>query len=93
LCVLLSYIKDAYGFIICIRESVHSVVLIDKTFKIPIVKSSGYNTIYIVVLISVLCPDGSIYIDGVVLLLSKTRKRRLPTDDVHTSNHVGAVRY
>jgi hypothetical protein len=55
-------------FIVCMKQSIHSVVLTDKTFKIPTVKSSGYNTNYIVVLISVRCPDGTIYIDGVVLL-------------------------
>jgi hypothetical protein len=37
------------------KESVHSVVLIGKTFKLPIVKSCGYNTNYIVIFISVLC--------------------------------------
>jgi hypothetical protein len=36
------------------KESIHSVVLVDKTFKIPTVKSFGYNTDYIFVLISVL---------------------------------------
>jgi hypothetical protein len=51
------------------KQSIHSAFLIDKTFKIQIVKSSGYNTNYIVVLISVLCADASIYIDGVMLLL------------------------
>jgi hypothetical protein len=51
------------------KQSIHSVVIIDKTFKIQTVKTSGFNTNYIVILISVLCPDDSIYIDGVVLLL------------------------
>jgi hypothetical protein len=51
------------------KESENSVVLIEKLFKIPTVKSSGYNTNYIVILITVLLSDGSIYIDGVVLLL------------------------
>jgi hypothetical protein len=45
------------------------MALIDKTFKIQIVKSSGYNTDYVVLLISVLSPDGNMYIDGVVLLV------------------------
>jgi hypothetical protein len=44
------------------RESIRSVDLIDKPLKIPTVKSSGYNTNYIFVLISVLCPDGIVYI-------------------------------
>jgi hypothetical protein len=63
--------KDAYDFIICMKYSIHSVALIDKNFKMPAVKTFGYNTNYSVLLISVLCPDGSIhvYIDGVVLLL------------------------
>jgi hypothetical protein len=39
-------VKDAYDFIVCMKESIHSVVIIGKTFKIPIVKSSGYNTNY-----------------------------------------------
>jgi hypothetical protein len=52
-----------------VKEYIHPVVVVNKSFKILIVKSSGYNTNYIVVLISVLCLDGSIYIDGVVLLL------------------------
>jgi hypothetical protein len=53
------------------KYSTHSVALIDKNFKMPIVKTFGYKTNYSVVLISVLCPDGTIdvYIDGVVLLL------------------------
>jgi hypothetical protein len=50
-----------------VKESIHPVVAVNRTFKIPTVKS--LNTDYIVVLISVLCADGSIYIDGVVLLL------------------------
>jgi hypothetical protein len=33
-------VKDAYGFI-CMTEYAHSVVLIDKTFKIPSIKPSG----------------------------------------------------
>jgi hypothetical protein len=36
------------------KESLHSVVLTDKISKIQTVKLSGYNTDYIVVLISVL---------------------------------------
>jgi hypothetical protein len=55
--------KDMYGFVTCVKKSLHSVVVINKTFKIPTVKPSGYNTDYIVVLIFVLIPDGSIYID------------------------------
>jgi hypothetical protein len=51
------------------KESANSVVLIKKFFKIPTVKSSGYNTNYIAVLKTVLLSDGSILIDGVVLLL------------------------
>jgi hypothetical protein len=51
------------------KESIHSAFVVNKNFKIQIVKSSGYNTDHIVVLISMLCPDGSIYIDGVVLLV------------------------
>jgi hypothetical protein len=43
------------------------VVAVNKTFKTPTVKS--LNTDCTVVLISVLRPDGSIYIGGVVLLL------------------------
>jgi hypothetical protein len=43
------------------------VVIVNKTLKIPSVKS--LNTDYIVVLISVVCPDGSMYIDGLVLLV------------------------
>jgi hypothetical protein len=38
-------------------------------FKIQLIKSSGNNTDYIVILIFVLSPDGSIYIDGVMLLV------------------------
>jgi hypothetical protein len=49
------------------QSSVHPAVVVNKPFKIQTVKS--YNSDYIVVLISVLCPDGSLYIDGVVLLL------------------------
>jgi hypothetical protein len=48
--------------------SLHTAVVINKTFIIHKVKLSGYNTNYIVVLTSVLIPDGSIYIDGAVLL-------------------------
>jgi hypothetical protein len=61
--------KDAYDFI-CMKVSIYSVVIIDKTFKMPIVKTFGYNTNYIDVLISVICLDGTIhvYIDGMVLL-------------------------
>jgi hypothetical protein len=44
-----------------VRESLHSAVVVSKTLKIPTAKSSGYNTDYIVVLIFVLSPDGSIY--------------------------------
>jgi hypothetical protein len=51
------------------RESIHSTTLIDKICVIPIVKSSDYYTNYIVVLLFVLCPDGNVYISGVVLLL------------------------
>jgi hypothetical protein len=71
LCVLLSYIKDAYNFVIYVKGSLHSMVVVNTTFEIQIVKSSGYNTdySYILVLIFVLCPDGSIYIDGLVLLV------------------------
>jgi hypothetical protein len=43
------------------------VVVVNKTFKIPTVKSLDAD--YIVVLMFVVCPDGIIYIDGVVLLL------------------------
>jgi hypothetical protein len=43
------------------KESTHLVAVIDKTYKIPTVKSSGYNTNYIVVLMSVLSADGSMY--------------------------------
>jgi hypothetical protein len=50
----------AYGCLIYVKGSIHPVVLVNKTFKIPTVKS--LNTDYIVVLISVLCPDGSKYI-------------------------------
>jgi hypothetical protein len=46
------------------------VVVVNKTFKIPTVKSSGYNTDYIVILISVLCLNDRIYMDGVLLLVS-----------------------
>jgi hypothetical protein len=41
------------------KPSTHSVVVVNKTFKTPTVKSLGTDYI---VLISVLCPDGSIYI-------------------------------
>jgi hypothetical protein len=50
-----------------VKQSIYPVVVVNKTFKIPTVES--LNTNYIVILISVLCPDGSIYIDGVVLIL------------------------
>jgi hypothetical protein len=42
--------KDTYSFVTCVKKSLHSAVVINKTFKIQIVKSSGYNTDYIVVL-------------------------------------------
>jgi hypothetical protein len=65
----MSYIKDAYGVIIHVKEPTRSVFVVNKIFKIPTAKSSGLNTDYIVILISVLCPDDSIHIEGVVLLL------------------------
>jgi hypothetical protein len=55
--------------VLYVKESLHSAVVVKKNFKIQIVKSSGYNTDYIVLLIFVLSPDGSIYIDGLVLLV------------------------
>jgi hypothetical protein len=59
--------KCVYGCVIYryVEESIHPVVVVNKTFKIPIVKS--LDTDYVVVLIYVLCPNGSIYIDSVVL--------------------------
>jgi hypothetical protein len=54
--------------VLYVKESINPVVVVNKAFQIPIVKSSGYNAGYIV-LKHVLCPDGDIYIDGVVLLL------------------------
>jgi hypothetical protein len=48
--------------VICMTQCTHLVVAVDTACKIPTVQSSGYNTNYIVILISVLCPDGSIYI-------------------------------
>jgi hypothetical protein len=59
----------AYGCTIYVKAPIHPVIVVNKTFKIQIVKSSGSNTNHIVVLISVLCPDGGIYISGVVLLV------------------------
>jgi hypothetical protein len=59
--------SGAYGCVIYVKQSIHPAVVVNKTFKIPTV--NHYNTDYIVMLGSVLCPDGSIYIDGVVLLL------------------------
>jgi hypothetical protein len=53
---------DAYSFIIYVKESIYPAVVVNKTLKISTVKSSGYNTDYIVVLIIVFYPDGSIYI-------------------------------
>jgi hypothetical protein len=50
-------------------KSFHSAVVVNKDFKIPTVKSCGYNIDYIIVLIIALCPDGSMYSDGVVLLV------------------------
>jgi hypothetical protein len=43
------------------------MAVVNKTFKIPTAKS--LDTDYIVMLMFVVCPDGIIYIDGVVLLL------------------------
>jgi hypothetical protein len=36
---LLSYIKDACSFVIYVKGSLHSTVVVNKTFKIPTVKS------------------------------------------------------
>jgi hypothetical protein len=51
-----------------VKESIYPVAVVNKTIKIPTVKS--LNTDNIVVVISVLCPDGSMYIEVVVLILS-----------------------
>jgi hypothetical protein len=61
LSVLLSYIKMCI-VVLYAKKSLPSVVVINKIFKIQIVKSPGCNTDYICVFIFVLCLDGSIYI-------------------------------
>jgi hypothetical protein len=53
--------------VLYVKESLYPAVVVNKTLKTQTVKSSGYKTGYIVVLIYVLSPDGSIYIDGVLL--------------------------
>jgi hypothetical protein len=47
LCVLLSYITDAYNCVLYVKEFLHSVFIVNKNFKIQIEKSSDYNIVYI----------------------------------------------
>jgi hypothetical protein len=46
LCVLLSYIKMCI-VVIYAKNSLHSVVVVNKTFKVQLVQLSGYNADYI----------------------------------------------